>query len=138
VLPPEPAQLFSFLGGELFTLSGVALVLPEPPSQGLAGYHEVLGHLGDRLARGAVELDGFPLEFRRIVWCWSRHPDLLSGGLIVPTLGCPSYRGKPTRFVLGDTHYDAKNPKESCARGERFWLLPRSEELIRTLIVGWR
>jgi hypothetical protein len=72
------------------------------------------------------------------VWCWSRHPDLLSRGLIVPTLECPSYRGKPTRLVLGDTHYDAKNPKESCARGERFWLLPRSEELIRTLIVGWR
>ena len=94
-------------------------MLPDPPSQGLAGYHEVLGHLGDRLARGAVEHDGFPLEFRRIVWCWSRHPDLLSGGLIVPTLECPSYRGKPTCFVLGDTHYDAKNPKESCARGER-------------------
>jgi hypothetical protein len=38
--------------------------------------------------------------------------------------------------VLGDTHYDAKNPEESCARGERFWLLPRSEELIRTPIGG--
>jgi hypothetical protein len=24
------------------------------------------------------------------------------------------------RFVLGDTHYDAKNEREACVKGERF------------------
>jgi hypothetical protein len=29
------------------------------------------------------------------------------------------------RFVLGDTHYDAKNVRESCAEGERLLVTPK-------------
>jgi hypothetical protein len=47
----------------------------------------------DRLAQGAVELDGFPLELRGIVW-WSWHSDLTLRGFIVPTLECPSHHEK--------------------------------------------
>jgi hypothetical protein len=42
---------------------------------------ELLGHLRDRLlVRGAIELDGLPFEFRRVVRCWSRHDRTSSPG----------------------------------------------------------
>src|SRR5215203_453006 len=40
-------------------------------------------------------MDGFLLEFRWIVRCWSRHSDPLSEDSSSPTLECPSYWGKP-------------------------------------------
>jgi hypothetical protein len=67
-----------------FALACVDLVLADPPPQRLVGDAQLLGYLRDRLLRGAVEFYGFPLEFRRIVRCWSRHPDLLSGNSSSP------------------------------------------------------
>jgi hypothetical protein len=97
ILPPEPAQLFPLFGGEPFAFSGVELVVADPPPQRHCGYPYLLGRLRDRPARRAVELDGLLLELRRIVRCWSRHRGAPFGGLIVPTLECPPYRGKPSR-----------------------------------------
>ena len=117
VLLAESAQLLSLRGGKPFTLAGIDLVVPDPPPQGLAGYAEILGHLGDRLPRGAVELDGFPLELRRIVRCWSRHSNSPFRGLLAsPTLECPSYRGKPRRSNVTFLVLLGVNPRVAMRR----------------------
>jgi len=46
-LSPELAQLLALFGSESLALTGVGLVLPDPPPQGLVGYTQFLGNLGD-------------------------------------------------------------------------------------------
>jgi hypothetical protein len=75
VLAAQAAQLLALCGGWLAgpTTAGVDVGLVQPVAQGLPGDAKVGGQLGDGLAAGAGQLDGFSAERCWVGWSGVWH-----------------------------------------------------------------